>query len=342
MINILNLSLAEFKDRLSKYGVEGFRASQVFHWIYKKGVMDFKKMVNLSETVRQAVAEHFEVAFPAVEATQVSREDGSRKILLRLEDDQLIETVTIPIKDRQTVCVSSQIGCKFRCSFCASGQKGFVRNCTTGEMIAQVLMAKSYSDSDCLTHVVFMGIGEPLDNYDELMRAIRIMNAKEGMEIGARRMTISTSGLVPKIQKLAKEGLQIELSVSLHAPNDKIRGLLMPINKKYPVKILIPACKQYAGATGRAISYEYVLIKGVNASRKDAEDLAKLLKASLCKVNLIPYNPIEEFPHAAPTYPETVLFQKILQDSRIPTTVRFSKGLDIKAACGQLRAGHEK
>lgn len=207
-----------------------------------------------------------------------------------------------------------------------------------GEIISQVLLARDAAPNKKLTHVVFMGIGEPFDNYKELLRTIRTLNSKQTLNVGARRMTVSTCGIVPKIEAFGEEGIQVELSVSLHGPTDTVRGAIMPVNQAYPVKMLIEACRKYAKKTKRAITFEYILIKGVNASEKEASDLVKLLKGMLCKVNLIPYNPIEEFPHEAPSYEEIVRFQQILQRGGIKATVRFSKGQDIQAACGQLRS----
>jgi 23S rRNA (adenine2503-C2)-methyltransferase len=241
-------------------------------------------------------------------------------------------------KKRATVCVSSQVGCKFHCAFRASGQDGFFRNLKMSEIASQVLMARDLAPDKKLTNIVFMGIGEPFDNYAEMMKTVRTLNSKQGLHIGARKITISTCGVIPKIEKLMDENLQVELSISLHGANDAVRGLIMPVNKAHPVKPLIDMCKKYIKKTKRAITFEYILIKGINASEKDARDLAKLLKGMICKVNLIPYNPIEEFPHAQPTYPEIVRFQQILQDAGIRTTVRFSKGRQIQAACGQLRS----
>lgn len=211
-----------------------------------------------------------------------------------------------------------------------------------GEILSQVLLARDLAEDKKITNIVFMGIGEPFDNYRELLRSIRQLNAKSSLGIGARKITVSTCGIIPKIEALAEEGLQVELSVSLHGPNDTVRGAIMPVNKAFPVKPLIDACRKYVQKTKRAITFEYILVKGVNASVKEAGALGRLLKGMLCKVNLIPYNPIEEFPHEAPSYPEIVAFQKTLQSHGVKTTVRFSKGQDIQAACGQLRSVHLK
>ena len=328
----------ELRVKFSELGIEPYRADQVMGWIYQKGVYDFDRMTNLPVSLRDKLKSIFSIPLPQVAERERSHEDESTKLLLRLYDKDLVETVYIATKDRRTVCVSAQVGCKFHCAFCASGQAGFFRNLTMGEILSQVLMARGQSHDKKLTNIVFMGIGEPFDNYKEILRAVRTLNSKSGLNIGARKITISTCGIVPKIEALSKEGLQVELSVSLHGPNDTVRGAIMPVNKAYPVKTLIEACKKYVKTTKRAITFEYILIQGVNASEREAHQLARLLHGVLCKVNLIPYNPIEEFPHEQPSYKEVVQFQQILQKAGIKTTVRFSKGRDIQAACGQLRS----
>lgn len=340
--NILDFTPDELRKKFEELGLEGYRAEQVMQWIYEKGIYDFSKMTNLSVSLREKLPTLFVLSMPKVVKSQNAGDDKSVKLLLELNDRDCVEAVYMPIdeenKKRTTVCVSSQVGCKFHCAFCASGQDGFFRNLKMSEIASQVLMARDLAPDKKLTNIVFMGIGEPFDNYAEMMKTVRTLNSKQGLHIGARKITISTCGVIPKIEKLMDENLQVELSVSLHGANDRVRELIMPVNKAYPVKPLIEMCKKYIKKTKRAITFEYILIKGINASEKDARDLAKLLKGMLCKVNLIPYNPIEEFPHAQPTYPEIVTFQQILQDSGIRTTVRFSKGRQIQAACGQLRS----
>ena len=341
-IDILNLTGDELKKKFSLLDIKPYRAGQVQQWIYEKGVYDFNRMTNLSFELRERLKKEFTVGLPGAMERQRSDGDKSVKLLLRLADGDFVETVYMPVEGRKTLCVSSQVGCKFHCAFCASGQAGFLRNLSMGEILAQVLLARDESPDRKVTNIVFMGIGEPFDNYKEVLRAVRQLNSKSGLNLGARHITISTCGIVPKIEQLGEEGLQVELSVSLHGPNDTVRGAIMPVNKAYPVKTLIEACRKYAKKTKRAITFEYILVKGVNASPKEAQELARLLKGMLCKVNLIPYNPIEEFPHEAPNYQEIVAFQKILQQQGIKTTVRFSKGQDIQAACGQLRSVHAK
>ena len=340
--NVLDFTPEELKAKFQELGLEPYRADQVLQWVYAKGVYDFDRMTNLSLAAREKLKTIFSLSIPKEVERQKSHDDHSIKLLLKLNDNDLVETVYMPMKDRQTVCVSPQVGCKFHCAFCASGQSGFFRNLTMGEIISQILMARDAAPNKKLTHVVFMGIGEPFDNYKELLRTIRTLNSKQTLNIGARRMTVSTCGLVPKIEAFGEEGIQVELSVSLHGPTDTVRGAIMPVNQAYPVKTLIEACRKYVKKTKRAITFEYILIKGVNAQEKEAEALVKLLKGMLCKVNLIPYNSIEEFPHEAPTYEEIVRFQQILQRGGIKTTVRFSKGQDIQAACGQLRSVRQK
>lgn len=342
LLNVLDLTGDELKKKFVEAGIEGYRADQVRQWIFGKGVYDFSQMKNLSAELQKKIAEKFTVGIPAEVTRQRSDDDKSVKLLLKLGEKDYVEAVCMPREDRCTVCISSQVGCKFHCAFCASGQDGFFRNLKMGEILAQVLLARDAAPGKKITNLVFMGIGEPFDNYGVLLRTIRTLNSKEALNIGARKITVSTCGVVPKIEQFSEEGLQVELSVSLHGATDAVRGLIMPVNKAYPVKPLIAACKKYVQKTNRAITFEYILIKGVNAGDREARDLARLLKGMLCKVNLIPYNPIDEFPHAAPSYPEVVKFQQTLQEEGIKTTVRFSKGRDIQAACGQLRSIQHK
>lgn len=336
--NVLDFNLEELRIKLKGFQIEPYRADQIFEWIYRKGVYDFEKMSNLPAPARKKLKENFLILIPEVTEALYSHEKDSVKHLLKLADGNLIETVVMTADNRRTVCVSSQVGCKFHCAFCASGQGGFIRNLSAGEIVGQLLRARDEFPDKKISHCVFMGIGEPFDNYRELLKAIRVLNAKEGFELGARKMTISTAGVSSKIEALISENIQVELSVSVHGPNDVIRGAMMPIHRAFPLKNLIEVCKEYTQETKRMITFEYVLIKGVNAAEKDALELVKLIKGMLCKVNLIPYNSIKEFPHEAPTYGEIVAFQRTLQRGGIKTTVRFSKGQDIEAACGQLRS----
>jgi 23S rRNA (adenine2503-C2)-methyltransferase len=260
-----------------------------------------------------------------------------------LKDKNLIEAVIIPQDERITGCVSTQIGCKFNCRFCASGLSGFKRNLLSSEIIEEVLYLKNNSCEHKLTHLVFMGIGEPLDNYDNVIKAIRIINSKQALNIGARRITISTCGIVPGIKRLSDEDLQIELSISLHSADDRTRSHLMPINKIYPLRDLIVACRQYIKKTNRQVTFEYVLIKDINSGLQSAQKLSKILRdLRLCKVNLIPANPIKEFTIEPPNKLEILLFQDHLLKAGINVTLRKPRGEDIEAACGQLRLATQK
>ncbi len=336
--NILRFTPEELRKHFAEHNIEAYRADQILKWIYEKGVYDFDRMTDLGVPLRQQLKKMYVLEMPKIVEKEKSDDDKSTKLLLQLPGKDLVECVHMPLETRLTVCISSQVGCKFHCAFCASGQAGFFRNLKMDEIISQVLMARDLSPEKRITNIVFMGIGEPLDNYKEVLKAVRTLNAKQGMGIGARKITISTCGLIPKIEELSNEELQVELSVSLHGTNDMVRGTIMPVNKAYPLYPLIDACKRYVKKTKRAITFEYILVKGVNSSERDARDLVKLIGGMLCKVNLIPYNSIAEFPHEQPSYKEIVRFQKILDHAGIRTTVRFSKGRDISAACGQLRS----
>ncbi|MFT7636555.1 MAG: 23S rRNA (adenine2503-C2)-methyltransferase [Candidatus Omnitrophota bacterium] len=335
--NIIEFSLEELKEDFVKNGFEPFRAEQVFDWILNKTVFNWDDMRNLSKEFRAQLESKYNIDLGEIDQKEISKEDDSIKLLIRLADKQLVETVLIPRGKRRTVCVSSQVGCKFGCIFCASGQAGFARDLTAGEIMLQIVQAKKLSDTKEITHIVFMGMGEPFDNYEQVMESIKRINSPNGFGIGARRITVSTSGIVKQMQEFANKDVQAELSISLHGPNDEIRGQLMPINQKWPVKELIQACKDYTNQTKRIITFEYLLAKGLNESTVQARELCRLLKGLDCKVNLIPLNPIKEFPYERPTYKEIRAFQRALVHGGVKATVRFSRGNDINAACGQLR-----
>lgn len=342
MQGITELNLGELEAALAAQGQPAFRSRQVFSWIYKRGVRDFEQMSDLPASLRRVLKEKFTLTSLKLAQKCVSC-DGTEKFLFELKDKNLIEAVSIPAGARVTGCVSSQAGCKFGCSFCASGAAGFKRDLTCGEIIDEVLYLKDQSAAKRLTHLVFMGTGEPLDNYDNVLRAIRLINSPDALNIGARRITISTCGLVPGIKRLADEGLQVELSVSLHAADDKTRSRLLPINKKYPLAVLLGACKDYIKSTGRQITFEYVLIDGVNSALQNAKDLSIMMKGlGPCKVNLIPANPVAEFKIAPPSTEKITVFRNFLAGQGILATLRKPRGADIKGACGQLRLGYEK
>jgi 23S rRNA (adenine2503-C2)-methyltransferase len=333
--DIKELTLEELKSTLKDWGKAPFHAKQIFFWIYHKGVSDFNQMSDLPLDLRRQLKEKFYLSSLRLIKSVESR-DGTEKLLFELQDKNLIEAVIIPAKDRITGCVSTQVGCKFSCFFCASGLLGFKRNLTQGEIIEQVLYLKNKSKHR-LTHLVFMGMGEPLDNYDFAIKAIRIINSPEGMHIGARRITISTCGITPGIKKLSGEGLQIELSVSLHAADDKTRTKIMPVNKKYPLKELMSACREYVKQTNRQVTFEYILIKGLNSDLQSAANLSKILKGWNCKVNLIPSNVVKECRIEPPNKMDILFFKDCLVKQGINVTLRKPRGEDIEAACGQLR-----
>ncbi|MDD5108504.1 MAG: 23S rRNA (adenine(2503)-C(2))-methyltransferase RlmN [Candidatus Omnitrophica bacterium] len=342
MQDIKELALTELQDKLLSWGLPKYHAKQILSWIYQKGAFDFNSMSNLPQALRKKLAGEFYILGLALADLQISS-DGTSKFLFELTDKNLVEAVNIPAARRATGCISSQVGCKFSCQFCASGAKGFKRNLTVGEILDEVLYLKNNTQGVELTHIVFMGTGEPLDNYENVLQAIRIINSPDAFNIGARRITISTSGIIPAIEKLALEGLQVELSISLHASSDKMRSQIMPVNKKYPLEDLIKCCHEYIAKTNRQITFEYILIKGLNCGLKDAQDLACLLKdLRLAKVNLIPANPVPELKIMPPSKPEIEAFKEYLFKSAINVTLRQARGQDIDAACGQLRLRHEQ
>jgi 23S rRNA (adenine2503-C2)-methyltransferase len=334
--DIKDYSLEELEAIFRNWQEPDYHARQVFTWIYQKQVYSFKAMSNLSLAVRKKLKENF--GFKKLELVKLRESiDGTKKFLFLLEDDNLIESVMIPQAGRNTACLSTQVGCKYVCRFCASGMLGFKRNLSAWEIMAQVLEINQNLNPDKISHIVFMGTGEPLDNYDNVLKAILIINAKDGLNIGARRITISTAGVIPGIERLAKEGLQVELSISLHAADDATRSNLMPINKKYPLKDLISACKKYALSTKRQVTFEHVLIKDVNCSVQDARNLSSHLKGWIAKANLLIYNPVKELSFKAPDDKEVSAFKQILQKGGIAVTLRKPRGQDIEGACGQLR-----
>ena len=334
------LTFPELSGWLAKKGQPSYRARQVYGMLYQKGQQDPSGWTVLPKSLREEFAGEFSGQGLSQVQKQVS-EDGTSKWLWKLPDGSLVETVMIPVEGRRTVCVSTQVGCAYRCAFCASGMEGFSRDLAAGEIVQQVAEVDLSLKPDRVSNIVFMGMGEPLSNYDNLMKAIRILNSPEGLKIGARKITISTVGLVPMMERLSKEGLQLELSVSLHAPNDGIRGKLMPVNRKHPMVRLLAACRAYVKATKRLITFEYILIDGLNDQPAHAEELAGRLKGLLAKVNLIPCHPIPGAPWGRPPEERMLAFEKKLKEKGIACTLRQSRGLDIEGACGQLRLRHE-
>jgi 23S rRNA (adenine2503-C2)-methyltransferase len=327
-------------DLPRELGEPSFRARQIAEWKYRKLAAGYADMRNLPLALREELARR--LPFSTLEPVQEigSADAQTTKLLFRLEDGQLIESVLMRHLDRGTVCVSSQAGCKMRCSFCATGHGGWRRNLTSDEIVDQVLHFGRLLKREHrhVTNVVFMGMGEPLDNYDAVLDAVRLLNAPGGMGLGARNITVSTCGLVPEIRRLAGEPVQVNLAVSLAATTDDRRGELIPVNRRWPIRELLAACDEYARATHRRVSFEYVLIAGVNDSLDEADRLAGLLRGRLAHVNLIPLNPVEGDAYKRPEEPAIRRFEAVLQAARVPVSVRYSKGVDIVAGCGQLRA----
>lgn len=340
MKNILELTLSELEEVITNRKQPRFSAGQIFDWIYKKGAIDFRQMSNLSTDLRSRLTVEFSI-FDIEEAKHLISADATEKFLFRLKDANFIEAVIIPTQNRVTGCVSTQVGCKFACKFCASGLLGFKRNLSVSEIVQQVLYLEKKSVIG-LNNLVFMGIGEPLDNYDNVLKAIRILNAAWGLRLGARKITISTSGIIPGIKRLMEEKLQIELSISLHAADDKTRNTIMPANKKYPLSDLMTALKEYIRKTNRQVTFEYVLIEGLNSDLQHARSLVKLLKGLNCKINLIPCNHVKELNLNPPGKLAILMFKDLLVKAGINTTFRVTRGRDIEAACGQLRLHSKK
>lgn len=340
MKDIKSMTLPELTEEMSALGEPAFRAKQVFSWLHR-GVTSFSEMTNLSKTLRERLAERYELPYPTVARRQQSAKDGTIKYLWRLTDGNCVESVLMRYHHGNTVCISSEVGCPMGCAFCASTLGGLVRRLKPSEMLDQVLFTQLDSGLP-ISNIVLMGIGEPLDNFDSVRRFLELVNAPEGMNIGMRHISLSTCGLVPKIDALAQEDLQLTLSVSLHAPTDEVRSSIMPVNRKYNVEQLMSACKRYFEKTGRRISFEYAMIRGVNDTPEMAELLLQRLRGMAAHVNLIPLNNVEESP-LKPSLPESVrAFQQYLESHGVPATVRRTLGSDIDASCGQLRRKFEQ
>ena len=335
MKSIKNYDLEDLKKEFLELNEKQYRAEQVFKWLYVDKVNSFDEMTNLSLDLRKKLKEHFEFTIHKIKTKQSSK-DGTKKYLFELNDGNAIETVLMEYKYGKSLCVSSQVGCKMGCKFCASTGLPFIRSLTSAEIVEQIL-AVERDENIKISNVVFMGIGEPFDNYENVINAIRIINNQKGLSIGARHISISTSGLVPYIYKLADENIQCTLSISLHCTNNEKRSVLMPINRKYNIEELMKACKYYIEKTNRRISFEYALIKGENDNIEDANGLIKLLKGMLCHVNLIPVNKIENEPFKKTNDKNIIKFRDYLNENGIVATVRRELGSDIDAACGQLR-----
>lgn len=346
--NLVGLTLPELTHVLTKAGLETFRAKQVWHWIYHRGVTDFAQMSNLAGAVRQKLADNFVIERPIIDTKQVS-EDGTTKWLLRWSDGQQIETVHIPEADRGTLCVSSQVGCTLTCRFCHTGTQLLVRNLQAAEIVGQVMLARdqigewpSPPDGRMISNIVMMGMGEPLFNYENVSRALKIVMDGEGIAISKRRITLSTSGVVPMIERCGQE-LGVNLAISLHAVTDELRDKIIPLNRKYPIAELMQACRNYPGmSNARRITFEYVMLKGINDSDADARALVQLLKGIPAKVNLIPFNPWPGAPFERSSNNRIHAFARIVNDAGYSSPVRKPRGEDILAACGQLKSASQR
>ena len=325
----------EWKPILTEKGLRAFRADQILQSLYRDYIDDWDLATTLPKDFREALKSEFPIT--KTELVDVSESaDGTKKLLLKYADGEAVETVLIPATGRFTQCISTQVGCAMGCAFCASGSRGVVRSLTADEIVAEYMAGRKFGE---ITNIVVMGMGEPFANYDEVMRALKLINAGKGPNLGARHITISTCGVVPGFEKRAAEGIQFELSVSLHAPNDELRNELMPVNKRWPLDVLLPTCAAYTEKTKRIITFEYTVIAGVNDSRACAEELARQVKrVPMAKVNLIPLSPVDHRPDfKTPDEKTLLMFLDVLMKNRIQTMLRRSRGKDANAACGQLR-----
>lgn len=339
MKNIYNYSLQELEEYFISIGEKKFRATQIFEWLYRKRINSFDEMSNISIKTIEHLNNNFYLERLDVVTKQISS-DGTIKFLFRLNDGKLIETVLMRHNYGNSICVTSQVGCNMGCSFCASGELGKVRSLETAELVEQVLEVQKFLDEtfERVTNIVVMGIGEPFDNYDNVMRFLKIVNYPKGLEIGARHMTVSTCGIVPKIIEFADFDLQVNLAISLHAPNNTIRSEIMKINKAYPIEEIMDAVRFYIEQTNRRVTFEYILLHNINDQKTHAKELVRLIKGMNAYVNLIPYNEVITKPYKRVLKEDAEAFYKILDDNHIQATLRMEHGADIDAACGQLRA----
>ena len=339
-MNIKSMTLPEVTAALKEMGQPAFRGKQVYGWLHK-GVKSYEEMTNLSKPLREALAEKYPIQAPKVVRKQESRKDGTIKYLWQLSDGNCVETVLMRYHYGNTVCISTEVGCRMGCAFCASTIGGLVRQLEPYEMLDEVLYTQVDSGLP-ISHIVLMGIGEPLDNFDNVMRFLELVNSEEGMNISMRHISLSTCGLVPKIDELAQKKLQISLAISLHGPNNEIRSKIMPVNKAYDIDTLLAACRRYYDATSRRIHFEYAMIDGVNDREEHARELLKRLKGLPAHINMIPLNHVEESPLKPSSKAAVAKFQKILEDGGVTATVRRTLGSDIDASCGQLRRKYNK
>lgn len=335
-IDILSLSLDELKAEIKNMGLPSFRATQIYDWLHKKGAVTFSEMTNISKDLITKLGDNFVIFSCTIEKKLVSLYDNTVKYLFSLSDGEYLECVVMDYKYGRTICVSTQVGCKMGCAFCASGIGGFKRHLLPSEILSQIYAAQR-DIGVRISRIVLMGMGEPLDNFDNVMKFLKLVSDENGLNIGMRHISLSTSGIVPRIYDLLDSNLQLTLSVSLHAPNNEIRSQIMPVNSKWNVEELLNACKIYADKTSRRISFEYAMMSGVNDSAECARELSKRLKGILCHVNLIPANEVPEKGHIRSSDEAIVSFKDILEKNGITVTVRRTLGADINASCGQLR-----
>ncbi|MDO5027144.1 MAG: 23S rRNA (adenine(2503)-C(2))-methyltransferase RlmN [Tissierellia bacterium] len=334
-----SINRAELKELMTSLGEKAFRGDQLFEQMHKHRIFDLEEMTVFSKQLKDKLLDYGYVNKPEITRVYESKIDGTKKFLVRLRDGQIIETVFMPYKDRNTLCISSQVGCKMGCTFCASTKAGFVRSLTSAEIVSQIYLIENYLDTN-INNIVFMGIGEPLDNFDNVVGAIYILNDKHGKNLSQRSMTLSTSGLADKIYSLAELNLSINLAVSFHYPFDDERSEFMPINKKFNIKDLLEACKYYFDKTSRRVSFEYVLVQGLNDTDDHVNKLVDLFKYKNIHINLIPLNEIKEFNYKSSNQNSIRAFQEKLEKEGINSTIRNKKGADIEGACGQLRVNY--
>lgn len=334
--DIKALTYEELNIAIKNLSLPSFRTKQIFKWLHETGCTSFDEMTNLGKDLRNKLDDSFYISTCEIEDKYVSQIDDTVKYLFRLVDGEYIESVIMKYKYGYTICVSSQVGCKMGCTFCASTLAGFKRNLTAGEIESQIHAAQKDLDIR-ISHIVMMGIGEPLDNYNNVLAFLGNVNNENGLNIGMRNITISTCGIVDRIYDLMEKNFQLTLTISLHAPNNEIRSNTMPVNNKYPIEVLLKACKEYGKKTGRRVSFEYTLIKNVNDSERNALELASRLKGSLCHINLIPVNDVAERGNVRSSKEDIIKFQNILKRNGINATIRRTLGADINASCGQLR-----
>jgi len=340
-VALLDLTYPELEDLILSLGQPRYRVAQVAEWLYKHLASDFKEMHNLPLALRDRLAKVSEIG-RLTPLKEVTSQDGlTRKVLFSLSDGHTIESVLLHYKRRHTVCLSTQVGCPIGCPFCATGQSGFERDLSSGEIVEQVLYfaRKLHETGQRLTNLVFMGMGEPFLNWEATWKAVQALTDPRRFGLGARHITISTAGFVPGIEALAREKSQVGLAISLHAANDELRETLIPLNRRYPLEVLIESCRDYVKQTGRRVTFEYALIEGLNDSPSQAQELAGLLSGLLCHINLIPLNPIADCAWRGSPKDAVLAFQRELRKERVPVTVRIDRGLDIQAGCGQLRSG---